>query len=336
MKTPTRREFLKNAILGAVGTRMALSALSSRGVFAEQQPAAERRSYVAGRYAIFLDSEMAGWLQSVEGGQAAGDAIAGRLGQYPVETKHIAGVKYEDITLTCGTGMSPHFYEWITATTNSQYLRKSGQIVTCDYDFKEVSALDFSNAIMTEVGFPALDAASKDAARMTIKIRPEWTRVNARPGGSLPGITNIKTQKKWLPANFRLQIPGLDCTRVNKIEAITVRQKVVESPVGATRGYQTGTSNLELSKLVFTLPEAQAVSLYKDAVGKRVPGNGKTGQLDYLSEDLRESMFTLKFTDLFVSSLTADKTEAGNENIRRVKLEMNCERMQFTVGKPWA
>src|SRR5215471_9046220 len=273
MKKPTRREFLKDTVLGAVGTSMALSALSSRGVLAEQQPTAERRSYVAGRYAIFLDSEMAGWLQSVEGGQAAGDAIAGRLGQYPIETKHIAGVKYEDITLSCGTGMSPHFYEWITATTNSQSFRKSGQIVTCDYDFKELSALDFSNAIMTEVGFPALDAASKDAAKMTIKIRPEWTRVNARPGGSLPGMINTKAQKKWLPANFRLQIAGLDCTRVTKIEAITVKQKVVENPVGEARGYQKGAANVEVSKLVFTLPEAQAESFYKEAVGKRGPGN---------------------------------------------------------------
>src|SRR5215831_1286692 len=156
MKTPTRREFFKNTVLGAVGTSMTLSALISKSMLADPQPTGERRGYTAGRHAIFLDSEMAGWLQSVEGGQAAGDAIAGRLGQYPIETKHIAGVKYEDITLSCGTGMSPHFYEWITATTNSQSLRKSGQIVTCGYDFKELSALDFSNAIMTEVGFLAL------------------------------------------------------------------------------------------------------------------------------------------------------------------------------------
>ena len=336
MKKPTRREFLKSTVLGAVGTGMALSALSSRGVLAEQQPTAERRSYVAGRHAIFLDGEMAGWLQSVEGGQAAGDAIAGRLGQYPVETKHIAGVKYEDITLTCGTGMSPHFYEWITATTNSQYLRKSGQIVTCDENFKPMSALDFSNAIMTEVGFPALDAASKDAAKMTIKMRPEWTRINARPGGSVSGMTNTKAQKKWLPANFRLQIAGLDCTRVNKIEAITVKQKVVESPVGASRGYQKESANVEVSKLVFTLPDVQAESFYKEAVGKRGPGNRKTGQLDYLSEDMRESLFTLKFTELVAVSLTPDKTGAGNETIRRVKVEMYSERMQFAFGKPWA
>ena len=26
--------------------------------------------------------------------------------------KHLAGVKYEDITVNCGTGMSKGFYEW--------------------------------------------------------------------------------------------------------------------------------------------------------------------------------------------------------------------------------
>ena len=336
MKKPTRREFLKDTVLGAIGTGMALSTFTSKSALAEPQPTGERRSYAAGRYAIFLDGEMAGWLQSVEGGQAAGDAIAGKLGQYPVEAKHIAGVKYEDIRLSCGTGMSPHFYEWIKAATDSQYERRNGQIVTCDENFKAMSALDFSNAIITEVGFPALDAASKDAAKMTIKIRPEWTRINVRPGGSVSGMINTKAQKKWLPANFRLQIAGLDCTRVNKIEAITVKQKVVENPVGTSRGYQKGAANVEVSKLVFTLPEAQAESFYKEAVGKRGPGNGKTGQLDYLSEDMRESLFTLKFTDLVVVSLTSDKTGAGNEAIRRVKVEMYSERMQFTVGKPWA
>jgi len=336
MKTPTRREFFKNTVLGAVGTSMTLSALISKSMLADPQPTGERRGYTAGRHAIFLDGELAGWLQAVEGGQTAGDAIAGRLGQYPVETKHIAGVKYEDITLSCGTGMSPHFYEWIKAATDSQYERKNGQIVTCDENFKPMSALDFSNAIITEVVFPALDAASKDAAKLTIKVRPEWTRMNARPGGSVSGMTNTKAQKKWLPANFRLQIAGLDCTRVNKIEAITIKQKVVESPAGATRGYQKESANVEVSKLVFTLPEGQAESFYKEAVGKRGPGNGKTGQLDYLSEDMREALFTLKFTELFVVSLTPDKTGAGNETIRRVKVEMYCERMQFTFGKPWA
>lgn len=332
---PTRREFLKNTVLGAVGTSMTLSALSSKSLLAEPQPTGERRSYTAGRHALFLDGEMAGWLQSVEGGQPAGESIAGKPGQYPIEAKHIAGVKYEDFTLSCGTGMSPRFYDWIKAATDSQYLRKSGQIVTCDENFKAVSALDFSNAIITEVGFPALDAASKDAAKMTIKIRPEWTRINARPGGSVSGMTNTKAQKKWLPANFRLQIAGMDCTRVNKIEAITVKQKVVENPVGA-RGYQKETANVEISKLVFTLPEAQAESFYKEAVGKRVPGNGKPGQLDYLTEDLRESLFTLNFTHLVVVSLTPDKTGAGNETIRRVKVEMDCARMQFSFGKPRA
>src|SRR5262249_1599439 len=197
MKNTTRREFLKDTVLGAMGTGMALSTFTSKGMLAEPQPTGERRGYAAGRHAIFLDGEMAGWLQSVEGGQATGDAIAGKLGQYPTETKHIAGVKYEDITLSCGTGMSPHFYEWIKAATDSQYERKNGQIVTCDENFKPMSALDFGNAIITEVGFPALDAASKDAAKMTIKVRPEWTRINARPGGNVSGMTNTKAQKKW-------------------------------------------------------------------------------------------------------------------------------------------
>jgi hypothetical protein len=67
---------------------------------------------------------MAGWLQSVEGGHATSAVIVEDASIDRVQKKHLAGVKYEDITITTGTGMSKEFYDWIKDTPGLQVCTK--------------------------------------------------------------------------------------------------------------------------------------------------------------------------------------------------------------------
>ena len=306
---------------------------------------ADKRGYVAGKYGIELDGIMAGWVQSVEGGHATSDVVNEKLGPDHIIHKHIAGVKYEDITVNCGTGMSKGFYEWLKASFDHQYQRKNGAVITADYDYKEFSRLTWTFGLISEIGFPALDAASKDAAKMTIKIKPEITRVQTTSGGgaSISGkyATNPLVQKKWLPANFRLKIDGLDCTKVNKIEAIVVKQKIIEHAVGEMRDYEQEPAHLEVPNLVITLAESHSDEFYKwhdDFVIKGNNGDDKEkgGSLEYLTPNLKEVLFTLTFKHLGIFKLTPEKVEAGSENIRRVKAEMYCEDIAFNYAAAWA
>jgi phage tail-like protein len=307
---------------------------------------ADKRGYVAGKYGVELDGIMAGWVWSAEGGHATSDVVAEKLGPDHIIKKHIAGVKYEDISIQCGTGMSKGFYEWIKASFDHKYERKNGAIIAADYNYKEHSRLTFNMGLITEIGFPALDAASKDAAKMTIKVSPEYTRQSTTTGGpSISGKYAIDPgkQKKWLPANFRLKIDGLEepCSRVNKIEAITVKQKVVENPVGELRDYEKEPAHLEVPNLVITFPESHAKPFYDWHDDFVIKGNNgddkeKSGTLEYLTPNLQEVLFTLTFKHLGIFKLTPEKVEAGNENIRRVKAEMYCENMQFKYNASWA
>ena len=291
--------------------------------------AAAERSYVAGRFALEIDGIAAGWMKSAEGGHATSDVVTEDIGGTLFAKKHIAGVKYEDFSINCGTGMSKGFYEWIKASFDHKPFRKNGAIHVADYDYKEMNTLAFSNALITEVGFPACDASSKDPAFMALKFAPEVTRFGQGSGKPLdPGA---KIQKKWLPANFRLTIDGLDCTRVNKIEAITVKQSVVE------RLGQIEPTKLEYPNLVVTLPESSAKTFYdwhEDFVikGNNSDASEKTGSLEYLTPDLKDVLFTLTFSNLGIFKCTPEKAEAGSENIRRVKAELYCEEMKFTYG----
>jgi len=307
---------------------------------------ADKRSYVAGKYGIELDGIMAGWVWSAEGGHATSDVVVEKLGPDHVQKKHIAGVKYEDLSVQCGTGMSKSFYQWMKDSFDHKYTRKNGAIIAADYNYKEHSRLTFYNGLITEIGFPALDAASKDAAKMTIKFAPEYTRMTTTTGGpSVSGkyAIDAKVQKKWLPANFRLRIDGLDdtCMRVNKIEAITVKQKVVENPIGELRDYEKEPAVLEIPNLVITFPESHSKGFYdwhEDFVIKGNNGDDKekSGSLEFLTPNLQEVLFTITFKHLGVFKLTPEKVESGSENIRRLKAEMYCEEMAFDYKQAWA
>ena len=304
----------------------------------------DKRGYVAGKYGIELDGIMAGWIQSGEGGQATSDVVSEKIGPDHIIHKHIAGVKYEDITINCGTGMSKGFYEWIKASFDHNYGRKNGALITADYNYKEHSRLTWFNGLISEIGFPALDAASKDAAKMTIKVHPEYTRTTTTTGGAAVAgkyAINPLVQKKWLPANFKLEIPGLDCTRVTKIEAITLKQKVIDNAVGELRDYEREPAHLEVPNLVVTLAESHAKEFYdwhENFVIKGQNGDDqeKTGTLTYLTPDLKTQLFTLDMHHIGIFKLTPEKVEGGSENIRRVKAEMYVEEMKWNYQSAWA
>src|SRR5947209_7033946 len=84
------------------------------------------RGYIAGKFALELDGINAGWLFNAEGGQAGADVVTEKLGPDHIAKKHIAGVKYDDITLVFGTGMSKAVYNWMNDSFMHNYSRKNG------------------------------------------------------------------------------------------------------------------------------------------------------------------------------------------------------------------
>jgi len=341
-KKHTRRELLGRALPGAViaGTGLAvLQPLLSFATKPQQPPAGiPQRSYTAGKYGIELDGQFAGWIESTEGGDATSDVVLEKVGPDNIQHKHLAGAKYEEITLNCGIGMSRGFYDWIKASFDKKFMRKNGAIIVSDYNFKPISRLQWTNGLITEVGFPACDAASKGNARMTVKILPEFTRMGAAAQGALP-TPGQKVQKRLSPANFRLQIAGCPtaCAHVNKIEALTVKFAQIQNQEGRMRDYTAAPAHFDVPNLAITTAEAQAAEFYQwhqDFViqGHNTRDKERGGTLEFLAPDLRESLFTLTFRGLGIFKLAPEKVEVGREAIGRVKAEMYCEDIGFAYG----
>jgi len=305
------------------------------------------RGYGAGKYGVEFQHTFAGWVKEVEGGAYTAEIVNEKMGGDPLARKHLGPLKYEEITVKCGAGMSQGLYEWIQSGFNQQSNargREGGAVIYADYDDCEISRLNWTDAMLSEFTMPALDASSKDPCLMTIKFQPETTDRTFGAGGRVTQPVDAAKQKRWLPSNFKIEIPGLEeaCKWVNKVEALTIKQKVVENAVGEKRDYERIAVSVEVPNLVLTLSESHAKQFYdwyRDFVkmGNCSQENEKHGTLTYLPPNLSEKdyLFKLDFFNLGIFKMSLDKGEAGAEGVRRVKVEMYCEELKFNFNSAY-
>src|SRR5882724_2013853 len=94
---------------------------------------------------------------------------------------------------------------------------------------------------------------------MTVKLAPETVRTKKAAGqATLPPVK--AAQEMWLASNFRLEIAGLDCSKVSAIDPFTVRQAGVANPVGEVRDVLKEPANVEFPNLAITLAESAAAT----------------------------------------------------------------------------
>jgi hypothetical protein len=294
-----------------------------------------KRGYAASRVALELEGARAGWPMSAVGGDATSDVVAEKLGTDSVQRKHIGGVRYTDILLTCGLDMEPAFWAWLADALEHRHTRHSGAIVFLDYDSKEQQRITFNNALVAEIGFPALDAASKEAGRLTVRLRPETVRRQKGGGASYANAAIGKEQsKKWLTSNFRVTVSGLDLTYVSRVEALTVDVEVVENAVGILRDYQLAPVALKIPDLELTVAESRAASLrtwHEDflIMGNNGEDREKTGSIEMLSPTLKDVLIQLDLKGVGIFSLEDQPVQAGSDNTRRLKAKLYCEEMRL-------
>jgi hypothetical protein len=300
-------------------------------------PITDVRSYVAGTFQLKLDGIEAGFIKSVDGGAISAEVISEPVGPAAYVKKHIGPPRYEDFSIELGLWMAKAVYEWIQSSLKMNYARKNGSIVTYDYNLEARSEREFFNALITEVGFPSLDGASKDQCYLTVKFSPEMIRMKKASGkATLPPVK--AAQEMWLASNFRLEIAGLDCSKVSRVDAFTVKQTAVADDIGDARDYRKEPGKIEFPNLSFALAETAAATWmdwFEDFVVKGNNGEDreKNGSLIFLSPNRQSELGRINFFNLGIFKLAPTKADAADEQIRRVTAELYCERMELQISK---
>jgi hypothetical protein len=293
------------------------------------------RAFTSSNFFLTLDNTSVGFVRSVEGGDATADVVTEKIGPDRIAKKHLAGVRYEPIEMEVGLDLNQAMYQWMTETLQLNSRRKNGTIASLDANLNIAGELTFHEALITEITIPACDASSKEPGHFTVKFQPEMTRSNRKGGGKAKAVP-AKKAKNWLTSNFRLKIDGLDCSRVIKIEAFTIKQKIESGEIGVTREYQKEQSSIEFPNLTLYLPYSHAESFFAWHEAFVIKGNNDDGQekegtLELLSANLKDVLATITFSNLGIFKVAPEKVEAGSDSIRRVRVEMYCEKMTLDV-----
>lgn len=301
-------------------------------------PLLSRRSYSSGNFIFTLDDEPAdgGYLKSVEGGTVKGAIIEEMVGPELVHFKHLSTIEIEPIGLELGMAVSGPMMNWIQKSWKRNFERKSGSIIFTDFDYRAKLEMAFTDALIVETTFPALDGSDKSPAYMKVKLHPEG--VTLKDGDEhIVQPTMGGKQKLWSPSNFRMKIDGLDCSYVNKIDSISVKQKVKQFHFGRERHPQIEPTGLEYSNITLTMAVEHAsdfIDWHQSYVvkGGKDTAHEKQGAIEFMAPNGGEPLLTLTLKNVGLFSLTIEKAEANAEDVKRCKVELYCEAMELDQG----
>ena len=278
------------------------------------------RTYVSGNFTAEIAGMDAFLLKSFDGGVAvAMPATRTRTNDYT--DKSPGALKYEDAELRVGFSAPKPLWDWVSAfSTPSKPTSKEVVINALDYTMTSKSRRQLGATTLSKVVFPGCDGSSKEPAYVTLDLTPTRFHEIAGTGKTTSTLVGRSEQKTWLPSNFRLTIDGLDTSKVNKIEPITITHSAGGSP--------------DYSNLVITMSEVTSTSMKQwmnqvlDPVSKGAAVfQEKKGKLEFLSPDQAKVLLTLVFEGLGPVKLLLDKVEANADQIKRVTAELYVERI---------
>src|ERR1041384_3540619 len=173
----------------------------------------ENRSYVAAHFALELSGVPdVGNIRSIEGGGLKADVMTYQPGATYERWRQLGKPKFEDIKLQVGTAMSEPFFTWISNFFSGTCERKNGAIVAGDFFYKERARREFTEALITELTFPKLDANDKSTVYMNLTLAVEDIVYKKGDPGKVLDHTGQaqESQKGWKACNFIFSLDGFD------------------------------------------------------------------------------------------------------------------------------
>ena len=325
----SRARFLGAA--GITGAAIATGAWKTGTVGAA--PQADQRGFTVGRFGLDFGNGWEAFVKSVDGGHTVGEVVH-EVGSAPYyQKKHIGNVKYEEVTLRLGVP-SAGVFDLISRTLAGEHPRKTFWVSTLDANFAEVARRQFNDALITEIGFPALDASSKDAAYLDITFAPETTE--DRPASGKVVTLDASKQKAWLQSNFRLELKGVATSRVSKIDAFTIKQTAVMDAIGEDRDYEKEPGKLEFPNLEITFSAADLASWkawFDDFVLKGNNGDAaeRGGSISWLDPTLLKPLLRVELANVGIFRLVPEDVGAVAESIPRLNAEVYVETMKLVL-----
>lgn len=247
-----------------------------------------------GRFQLEVDGTPVGSLRHFSGLGTVADMAQTAPAAGGPPKKHVANFRWAPGKARLGLGMGQGMYGWLKASLDQGGARKGGSFKLADAAGKVQSAHTFSNALVTALTVPRLDAASKEAGYLEVAFEAEQVQWALGSGEVLaPGALRPVT-KAWITSNFKLSLGNLPCARVVAVEAFTWRCEVAADAIGVGRvpiaqPAKVTVPDLQLTISVADHPAWAAAAKAWFVDGQRLEANELQGRLTLLDPTLDEA-----------------------------------------------
>ncbi len=274
------------------------------------------------------------FLHGSSGGSIWADVISQISAGEDFARKQLGAPRYDAFSVQVGLTIPALLFDWIAASWKSDPPRHDGALLLCNQNLAVQEERGFQSALLAVTAFPALDAASKELAYVTLWLAPRSILSDKKVQGAGP-VAFAPKQKLWLASNFRIQIEGLDCTHVSRIEPFSIRRKI-EVVTAAGGGAELIPGPVDFPNLRITMSAAHAASWlawHEDFVlkGHNTAAFEKSGSISLLTPNLQTELTRLELEGLGIFRITSEEMDVGRI-VPRVIADVYCEQMRLVPG----
>lgn len=300
-------------------------------------------AYRCGNFGLELDmyGGQTAWIKSVSGGHVSAEVARGEANNDEHTIRKVQKVTVAPIVFEQSIGAATPLYKWIQSSWQRKYSRCNGAIVHANARFDVEYRHEFFNALITEVTFPTLDAASHDLAYLTVKMQPETVDIQrVSKSEKLFGFEESAGPKEWGSSHFELRLFNggreLDCTGVRKIDSFTLRQETREVNSGAQHFTEIEPTGLKFPDLSLSMPAGLAEDFvnWQDEFlmqGSNCRSNEMQGMIELLrpTHNKQKTLLTIALDGVGIQSLEFDKNDTSTDALQMCKVSLYVDTMTF-------
>jgi hypothetical protein len=252
-----------------------------------------------------LEGDVVARLHAAGGGNGAAAIVLDTSSGHT--DKRVSAITYGDIAFQVDPGNLEQALEtWLQDFTSSSGVPalRSGALLITDSSLRVRERLEFLDAAIVEVRLPAVDAASREAAFMTVRIRPARTTYRA---GTSNAISSPRSNRTATTSEFAVELRPRRTERVAQASGLTLRRSVTSSdPQGG--GAPDVRGALEVSDLrlaIATSDRDDWVRWYEEFLvrGQNGENHELSGSLTLLTRNLRDEILRIELAGVGLRSL---------------------------------
>jgi hypothetical protein len=267
----------------------------------------------------------------------AADIAVTSLATQVQRKKSVANFRFTPGQARVGLGMGRGLYNWIKASMDRSGIARIGAVKMLDMNYRVLSALNFTDALLTSFTVPRLDGSSRELGVFDIGF--DVGRVTSSKGDNSDIRSRLEpANKSWLVSNFKVSIGNLPCARVAAVEAFTWRcvypslsgAQTPREPTG--NGVQAAVPDLKLSISAADYPAWLDAATKWFIGGQHLEADEMRGRITLLGPNMVDELAAIELYNVgFKSFAHEDGLSSQADAVRRFTVELYVERMALSI-----